>query len=585
MKVKICCLILICSLSNVAFANAIIEKTYSQNSSIVRPTSIVYSNVDSENNEETYNNAIKEIQKKLKQNPNDYFLNAALSDLYIKTNKYDKAYSELIFLNNLAKQNKLNLSTKNLINTIYENYRKTVKYDKNKSLLYVNLSVMALILGYNEQAENCLVLAAYSTNNLEMVKKTLNVVLSSVSNTEAILITLDKIISKHPNDIEIRELFADYLVQNKDIDYAIEQYIQILELKPNDITTKYKLYKLLVSKRLSQKEIIKTLYNTDKPDMEIVYSELCEMLLQNNELSEAKTYAKLLTEKYPNNANGFITLSEIYRREGKIKDSYEILNQARDKADNNEQIAKYNVILAKLSDEPLREANSLIMTGLYAQALEVLESANPEDLYVILAQARANYYLSKKKIALDLLNKAMTIYPNNSDVYCAFGYIYLQEKNIDNSRKYVNQSLKINPNNRTALDLLDLVNKAETDKKINQIVSNYESENYTETMRLIEEALKINQKDSRLYYYKALTYIAQNNYAASTALLYKTLELDRGNILAYFYLGIAFDNLSEPENALMYYKKFISLLPEDDYGESEQLNYAKTRIEKLKNYR
>ena len=38
---------------------------------------------------------------------------------------------------------------------------------------------------------------------------------------------------------------------------------------------------------------------------------------------------------------------------------------------------------------------------------------------------------------LDLLNKAMTLYPNNSDVYCAFSYIYLQEKDIESSRKYI----------------------------------------------------------------------------------------------------------------------------------------------------
>ena len=65
--------------------------------------------------------------------------------------------------------------------------------------------------------------------------------------------------------------------------------------------------------------------------------------------------------------------------------------------------------------------------------------------------------------------------------------------------------------------------------------------------------------------------------------MYKCLELDKNNIQVYFYLGLAFDNLSESENALTYYKKFIDLLPKDDYGESEKLDYAKARINKLKN--
>ena len=100
-------------------------------------------------------------------------------------------------------------------------------------------------------------------------------------------------------------------------------------------------------------------------------------------------------------------------------------------------------------------------------------------------------------------------------------------------------------------------------------------------MRLIDEALTINKKDPNLYFYKALTYIAQNNYASSTASLYKCIELDKNNALAYFYLGTAFDNLSEHENALQNYQKFINLLPFDAYGESEKREYALERIKRL----
>ena len=275
-------------------------------------------------------------------------------------------------------------------------------------------------------------------------------------------------------------------------------------------------------------------------------------------------------------------LSEIYKKEGKLKESYEALNKVRDKADSSEAVSKYNVILAKMSDQPVQEANSLIAAGLYQQALEVLESADKDSLYVILTGARANYLLNKKGNTFDLLNKAMTLYPENSDVYCAFGYIYLQEKDVETARKYTNKSLKINPNNRTALDLQDMVNQAETDKEKNTIISMYESQNYTEAMSMIDEALKINKKDPDLYLYKALTYIAKNNYSASTASLYKCIELDRNNKMAYFYLATAFDNLSEPKNALQNYQTYVNLLRDDDYGESERKEYALSRIQKLK---
>ena len=108
-----------------------------------------------------------------------------------------------------------------------------------------------------------------------------------------------------------------------------------------------------------------------------------------------------------------------------------------------------------------------------------------------------------------------------------------------------------------------------------------EQQNFNEAMRLVNEALAIDNKNSALFYNKGLIYIAMNNYAASTAPFYKAIELDKNNIKAYYYLGVAFDNLSEGQNALEYYKKFVENLPEDDYGESEILNNAKIRIEKL----
>ena len=565
-----------------AFADAIVQRKYPSKTTAIQSSSIVYSNSDSRYDSDSFQPAIKEIQKKINTTPNDYVLYASLVDLYMKTKEYDKAYGELVFLANLARQNKLNNATKTYISGVYENTKRNSKYYRLKSPIYLNIAMMALILDDKESAETYISAAADYPVDINMLKSALTMTFGLTENSEKAINICDKIIAKNPSDIEMRKIKASYSLQNKNDEAAINEYSEILNINPSDEESKYYLYRLLSAKNASEKDIIKQIYKTDKPNYEIVYSELANILLKNGEINSSKLYAMSLVEKYPNNANGYIILSEIYQREGNLKESYEVLIKARDKADTNETIAKYNVLLAKLSDEPVKEANSLIATGLYQQALDVLDVANQENLYVILTQARANYLLKEKQKTLEFLNKAMTLYPENSDVYCAFGYIYLKEKDIDSARKYVNNALKLNPHNKTAIDLKDMVNKEESSRFMNQIISSFEAQNYPETMRLINEALKINAKDTVLYYYKALTYIAQNNYAASTALLYKCIELDKNNVPAYFYLGIAFDNLSEPENALIYYQKFIDLLPDDDYGESEKLEYAKTRIQKLK---
>ena len=590
MKNKIYCLLITLLVGSSVFAytyesysTAPAIRRYPSNSNVtaIQSTNAFRSDTNSSYQNSAYGSAIDEIKNKIKQNPNDYVYYVSLIDLYLKSGQYEKSFEELIFLSNLSRQNKLDNTVKQSINNISQNYKTNLKYDRNRIPISLNLALMSLIVKDYTGAEDYIIMAAPYNTNREMLKNTIAIVFDTTQNTQKAVSICDRILAQNPSDSEIRKLKASYLSQTGNKQAATDEYSKVLDSQPKDSDAKYNLYKSLTAKNMQDKDIIKQLYKTDKPNYEKAYYELTEMLLKKGEIQDAKKYALLLTEKFPDNAYGYIFLSEIYKKEGKMQESYQTLEKVRDKADSNEAIAKYNVMLAKLSDQPVKEANSLIANGLYQQALEVLDSASQEDLYVILTQARANYLLKKKGNTFDYLNKAMSLYPENSDVYCAFGYIYLQEKDIDTARKYVDRSLKINPDNRTAHDLLDMVNQAETNKGMNNIISSYESQNYSEAMRLIDEALKINKKDPNIYLYKALTYIAQNNYAASTASLYKCIELDKNNKLAYFYLATAFDNLSEPQNALQNYQKYIELLNKDDFEESERKEYAMTRIKRL----
>lgn len=581
MKKKLILSVVLLSLSSSVFADTIVERKVVPRRTAIQSTNMVFSDSQYNVNKNTLDVAIKELQGKISENTDDYSLYASLANLYIKAKQYENAYEELVFLNHLASKNLLDEQTLSEVAEIKKNLNRLIRYERNWFGLYSNLAIVNLILKDNQSAQQCILSASRKISNADMFADVYSKVYSAPAMYEAAVETLDKILAVNPSDVSLRKLKSSYYLQMGRKDDAIKEMVSVLATNKDDSDLRYQLYTLLQNKNLKEKELIKKLYPNQTVEYEKVYSELANMLFDRNDFQEAKKYATALVTKFPENADGYIMLSEINLKEGNLREAYEALKYCRDKVNDNEAVAKYNVLLAKLSDEPVKEADSLMNNGLYSQALSVLESANQENLYVILGTARANYFLNNKQTALDCLNKAMTLYPNNADVFYYFAYVFYKEGDMDSARKYLDKVFAVNPEHTFAKQLLNLLNKTDADKFVNQIISAFEAQNYEESMRLINEALTINPNDAALYYYKGLTYIAMNNYAAATAPLYKSINIDKTNTLAYFYLALSFDNLSEPENALSYYKKFIQLLPKDELGESEKLNYANSRIEKL----
>lgn len=575
LKVLVLCSFLLCG--TCSFATAILNEN-----KVINKSAIINSNVDlsNYNNYSLYRESIEEIENEIAQTPDDFSSLPTLTELYIKSGMYDKSFELLAFANYLNSENKLSkqitdeiISLKNLLSSV-------IQIEQNKTPIFLNSAIINLIAKDYEKAEKNIMNAISDIDDLIMFENAMNLVFNTTENYEKALFIIDSALKNDLKNTDLLCLKANYLLLMNNQNESRNIYKNVLQIEPYNSVAIYQLFKICQNEYPNDTDLTKKIFSNNTVEN---YENLIDVLLENDEIEAAKSYAKIRINKYPDSTKNYVTLSEIYFNEGDLQKSYELLKSVRNKIQDNDTIAKYNILLAKMSDEPVKEADVLMQNNLYEQALEVLKSANQNNLYVILSQARANYFVGNKQNSFQLLNKAMTMFPNNADVMCYFGYIFYQEKDYESAKKYLNDALKISPENEYAKNLLTSVNKDLEETYINKIINTYEVGNYTETMNLINEAIKLNSKDSFLYLYKGLTYIALNNYPASTAQFYKAIELDNKNYDAYFYLAVAFDNLSEQENAKMYYQKFVELFPKNDIGDSERLKYALDRINEIAN--
>ena len=583
MKVRLSILIgLLFLIENYTYANAVIERKFPQRRSAIQSSTYDFKEIEhSSYNINLLEPAIKELQEKIANNPTNYAHTANLVDLYLKTNELEKAFDELIFLNKLNNQKRLNEETKTILNNIYKNKKSNIQYTNNKILLYSNMTILALINGNNTDAKNYISKATTIGSNESTLTKAIKEVFEIDNDYNEAINECNKIINKNPNAIFARKLKAKILEQSQNTDLAIKEYANIIGLEPKDNDTKYKLYKILKIKQYNEKDIISVIYSGRPIKIETAYYDLATILLENDEIDDAKYYAEYLAKNAASKAQGYSLLSEIYRKQGNLKESYNALNEVKNNINNIEEIKNYNIQKAKLSANPIEEVRSLMRQRLFEQALTILNTMNQNNLEVLMISSVANSALGNEQEALNLLNKAMSLYPNNEQIYIGFSSLYLQKSDFESAKKYLNEAKRIDSSSKDIDELRKLINIKEAESFIKRITKAYEMQNYIEAERLTDEAMQISKEVSILNYFKGILLINKNQYEKSTAYLYKCIELEKNNYNAYYYLAIAFENIGETENAIINYKKFLEYLPQDAFDENEKKNDVTNRIRKL----
>lgn len=263
---------------------------------------------------------------------------------------------------------------------------------------------------------------------------------------------------------------------------------------------------------------------------------IVDYLLDEGEINLANQAIAHGLSMHPASTSLQIKKAQILLVEGNAEECLKIIEVAEKIEDSNP-----DVFLAK--------GSALIMLGFVPEAIEAYEQSiacNYEDsddmLYnisVTLAQAE------ETDKAIEFLEQAYRINPENELVLYELGYCYDKKQNFSKSIAFYNKYLDIDPFNASVWYNLGI-----TFNKIGQ---------HEEAINAYDYAIALQDNFEQAYFNKANALSNSNRYEEAAACYQEYLELDKTNDDAWCYLGECYLNLEQNHEALVNYRKAIRL--------------------------
>ncbi len=195
---------------------------------------------------------------------------------------------------------------------------------------------------------------------------------------------------------------------------------------------------------------------------------------------------------------------------------------------------------------------------------------NPNDIKAHLDFANQNKIIGNTQIAIEEFKKVIFLCKEKGNFYIKanlnLGLIFLENKDLEKSKKYFKEALYVDKNNTDAL------------ANIGSIY--YKLNDFKKAEEYFKKTLNINKNNVLALINLGATYQKLNKYTESIAVLDKAVLINPHNPEAFFNLGVAYGKLSDFETAL----KTLMIAYQRDYPNKAKLigmiNFAKQQVDK-----
>ena len=385
----------------------------------------------------------------------------------------------------------------------------------------------------------------------------------------------DSVLTLYPNNTQALLYKAQAYKEMGDAKTAMGLYKKVLALDPANAAAKDEIGSVMRDS-MSPSEYIA--YLTQNGNSEELYDYAYKMH-KENKIDEAITAYKASINKNSSKVDAYVNLAICYAARDDYANAVGILNTAKTKFPAN------NLVLKTLQDvqndsvsTKLAAASSSYEYKDYKKAIQQYLAIKPATEDSLLGVAASYQALGDFNSAIEYYKNAEKINPKNAEIPYCIGYLYSEQQNWGLAETYLKKAVQLNPQSE-AKELLAYVSQNGSVSILNEGIDLFEKNNFELAMAKFNEVLKKETTNAYAYYYRALIYDEQKQPKLAINDYLNVLKYSNEFPIANYMLAVDYDGLSNYKDALKYYQQFVSSYTTDD----EYLQYAKSRIEELKN--
>lgn len=460
-------------------------------------------------------------------------------------------------------------------------YRQKIEDEPNNASAYTNLGVVLQKQNLYDEALKYYNKAAELEPDNVTTRLNVGTLYQQKKSYDAAIAAYDSILVLYPNHTEANLYKAQCLAAKGEKQQAKEAFANVLKTEANNTAIKMQIFDTLKD-TMKPSEIITFMFPSGFPSKDIVDS----MYNYALDLHNSKKYDKAISFyneviKFDSaNQEAYVNLGIAYRENGNLDQAKKVLNDAKNLFPQNKLIqdnlkACEEAELDKIYDA----ASDLFNKGEFQKAIDIYATISPATFDSNNGIAACYKSLNNDAKAIEYYKKALNL-KADSDIAYYIGVLYSETENWDNSKTYLKKAIQINPKNQRAKDLLDSVLEQCNVKLLDDAITLFEKKDYINSLAKLNAILKDDLKNGYAYYYRGQIYDEQKKYALAIADYKKAVVYSQDLSIGYYMIAVDYDTLAQYKNALINYKKYVSLTPVTN----EFKTYSNTRIKQLKQY-